>query len=248
MQTTSPNGAQESSYYHEYFSRGNSFNAVSLFYHSRILRYLQNSLPQVRGLTEIGVGFGYIAHLCAGKKLEYNGVEANLEQALRLNALGFKVDGASLETLRPDFTMHECVLLSHVLEHMDGFKAASEFLRQIHGRQRTGDHICVVCPDYLDMDGYFWDGDWSHGYPTTLRRTSQILRESGYEILSAKHWIGPGWTNPLVVSSFKLLMRLFPMRALDWFVHNICGKTPVGFRFMSAYGWRQLIVLARKVN
>lgn len=248
MQTKSPNAVGQSSYYHEYFSRGNTFNAVTLFYHARVLRYLRRALPATRALTEIGVGFGYIAHLCTQQKIEYNGVEANLEQAARLNALGFKVDGVSLENLRPDFVMHECVLLSHVLEHMDGFRAASVFLRQINERQGAGDHICIVCPDYLDMNGNFWDGDWSHGYPTTLRRTSQILRESGYEILTAKHWIGPGWTNPLVVNSFRLVMRLFPMRALDWLMHDVCKKTPIGFRFMSAFGWRQLIVLARKVT
>ncbi len=236
---------QMNSFYGEYYDRQIKPNKVCEFYHRNLFRIISKRIPGFSDLSilEIGAGFGYLAKICKEKDIAYQGIEGNPAQSEHLKKSGYDVICDFIPPL-PETRPCDVIYLSFVLEHADGWKSARELMLAINERLKAGKHIVIICPDVKDYKMHFWDCDWSHGYPTSLKRVKQLMTETGYEVSFGRHFTG-GFINPLMVFLLTGLFKLIPVRILDYFSEKIAG-TPLAYRFMVSFGWRQIILIGRK--
>jgi SAM-dependent methyltransferase len=144
--------------------------------------------PRGIDLLEIGCGRGYIG--VAAQKLgfrSFTGVEPNhlLAQYCR-NLLGSTIHEDSLPALDsvPDSSF-DLVVSAHVLEHATSPLEARKWCAEMSRVLRPGGYVLIVTPDAKDYGAYFWDTDWSHGYPVTPKRATQLLRDVGFDVAFA---------------------------------------------------------------
>ena len=214
-------------------------------WHRRMLQVIAERIPGFAGLSvlEVGTGWGYFARACREKGVAYSGLEMNADQAAALRAEGLDVVAGSIPPF-PEGKPAQVLYLSHVLEHASGFPQAKEMLNACHARLDPGGHVVIVCPDLLSWKEEFWGADWSHGFPTTLRRLEQIVAEAGFVLRDSRHHTA-GLMNPALVFLATSLFRLIPVHALDAVLKPLTGR-PLCYSFMGIFGWRQLLVIAEK--
>lgn len=233
--------------YREYFHERRptrSGERVIRWWHRRMLRFFLSRFPQLRhaAILEIGVGHGYFSDACVAAGMAYHGVEMNEEQAQRMRASGKDVVAAAVPPV-PTGPNVDVAWFSHVLEHAPTYLDALEMLRSTSARLCSRGYIVVISPDLRSQKWEFWGADWSHGFPTTLRRVQQLMTEAGFEVVLARHHTATA-TNPVVVSLITTLFRLIPYRLLDsalrpWNSRNLA------YSFMTVFGWRQILVIGQ---
>jgi SAM-dependent methyltransferase len=145
--------------------------ASSQWSNSTILRnFLRTTKVDSKGidLLEIGCGRGYIglASRTFGFR-SFTGIEPNHKLAEYCRELL----GATIhEELLPHLTSlpddsFDLVMSAHVIEHAMNPMEAREWCEEMFRVVRPGGHVLIVAPDVVDYKEYFWDTDWSHGYP-----------------------------------------------------------------------------------
>ncbi len=232
--------------YREYFeSRAPSEigSRVLALWHRRMFDIAARSVPSLRkggSILEIGAGHGYFAEVCGTRGVSYQGLEINVEQAERLRGRGYAVTAAAVPPL-PSGELVDCVWMSHVLEHSRDHVEAREMLSCTRSRCKSGGYVVITSPDLRSWRSEFWGADWSHGYPTTLRRVSQLVREVGMDIVAARGVVAT-LSNPVAVVLLSLLANCIPYRTFDA-VSTSLGGRDLGYSFMGTYGWRQVFVI-----
>jgi hypothetical protein len=136
--------------------------------------------------------------------------------------------------------------LSHVLEHSLTWLAAREMISTSKELLTENGFLVVVGPDALSWKKEFWNVDWSHGYPTTVRNVSQLFNDVGLFQISANHHRN-GSFNLLVQVIFALLSKI-PHRIVDRVLTPSRSKIGDGFLYSwkAIFGWRQILVIGRK--
>lgn len=106
--------------------------------------------------------------------------------------------------------------------------------------------MVVVGPDALSWKKEFWNVDWSHGYPTTIRNVSQLFNDVGLSRITAQHHRN-GSLNPIVRIVFALLSKI-PHRLVDRILTPARSKIGDGFMYSwkVIFGWRQILVKGHK--
>jgi len=238
--------------YDEYLERTNWKYSAGLltWVHKRILKTfirVAKLAPREVKLLEIGSGRGtggLIANQMAFAK--YIGVEPTKALAnFSRERYGHDVvedslpDLVSIESGSMDatFSVH---VLEHASTHLDAWAWVKEMKRIV----RPGGNILICTPDAQDYGTYFWDSDWSHGYPTTPRRLSQILQDHDLEIVFAgkMHF---GSLSPLVAAFSHFVALLLPTRLGDRITLRIFGR-PLISGLKIAILWGLTYVIARK--
>jgi hypothetical protein len=132
----------------------------------------------------------------------------------------------------------------HVLEHAPTYHAAREWCAEMMRVTRPGGSILIAAPDIRDYGTYFWDGDWSHGWPTTPRRVSQILRDLDLEVVveTSMHLGGLG---PLRALGAHVASAMIPTRLVDMATVKAVGR-PLASGLKVATLWGLAFVVARK--
>lgn len=162
--------------------------ASSQWSNSTILRnFLRTTKVDSKGidLLEIGCGRGYIglASRTFGFR-SFTGIEPNHKLAEYCRELL----GATIhEELLPHLTSlpddsFDLVMSAHVIEHAMNPMEAREWCEEMFRVVRPGGHVLIVAPDVVDYKEYFWDTDWSHGYPPTPKRVSQMFDDIGLDV------------------------------------------------------------------
>jgi hypothetical protein len=166
----------------------------------------------------------------------------NALQAAELRRQGFDVQAAAVPPLPPGPAVG-VVWMSHMLEHAPTYRDARAIVAAAAERLAHGGHLVVIGPDVLSSRGGFWDSDWSHGFPTSLRRVAQLLGEAGLQVVAKRHHtltVDGAWATVL-----SGLLRLVPCRLLDAALERLTGR-PLAYSFMTLLGWRQIFVVGRK--
>jgi SAM-dependent methyltransferase len=70
---------------------------------------------------------------------------------------------------------YDLVIMCDVFEHMNDTAMALAVLKEIHRVLRPGGRFFVLCPDYNHWEADFFNCDFSHSNPTTVRRMNQML-------------------------------------------------------------------------
>ena len=70
---------------------------------------------------------------------------------------------------------YDLIIMCDVFEHMNDTAMALAVLKEIHRVLRPGGRFFVLCPDYNHWKADFFNCDFSHSNPTTVRRMNQLL-------------------------------------------------------------------------
>ncbi len=194
--------------------------------------------PQTLDLLEIGCGRGYIG--LASKALNFRsftGIEPNhrLAQYCRelLNATIHEELLPHLHSLAND--SFDVVMSAHVLEHAMNPMEAREWCEEMNRVVRPGGYVLVVCPDVIDYKNYFWDTDWSHGYPPTPKRVSQIYDDIGLEVSYAgKMHLGRTGLGPAFLA--HAISGLIPTHLGDTLTARFFGRPLVSGLKITMWG------------
>jgi SAM-dependent methyltransferase len=160
-------------------------------------------------ILEIGPGHGELAALfwAAGYR-NYDIVEPNDAMREKLVARGVR---RSSSYLLPGFqeadATYDCIIMCDVFEHLNGAPEAQTCIAEAHRVLRPGGVFFILSPDYTDWEEDFFNCDFSHSNPTTVRRVVQMFRNAGFEPRAFRYLYGclPGASGWLLSRMIKLI-------------------------------------------
>lgn len=234
--------------YSEYFAarRPSSVGErIHRFWNRRMLTLAGRFIPGLASasILEVGPGLGFFAGVCRERKLRWRGVEMNHAQAQALQAQGFEVDAGAIPPFPPGPPV-DVIWMSHVLEHAPGYRDAFAMVSAAKERLEPGGRLVVIGPDVLSWRGEFWNCDWTHGFPTSLRRVEQLFGEAGLRVETARHHTATVATRG-VATLLGWILAAVPHNLLDALFTRLTGRT-FAYAFMVLFGWRQILVVGRK--
>jgi cyclopropane fatty-acyl-phospholipid synthase-like methyltransferase len=155
---------------------GNWLNAHAI---ERQFQFLSRHLPADRNLEilEIGPGHGeFASRLMAAEYKNYDAVEPNATLRAKLESLGVR---RAKSYLIPD--LHEAdgsydiIIVCDVLEHLNSSHDAQRFVSEAKRVLRRDGILFILSPDLMDWKEDFYNCDFSHSNPTTVRRTQELF-------------------------------------------------------------------------
>ena len=217
-------------------------------------RIVQNFIAEVKvipassSVLEFGCGLGRIAQVCTDLEfMHYAAVEPNstLANEARASVPGILVDENYLPFISEKFVESFDLALSfHVLEHAPNPYEARDWVEAMATTLKPGGALLISGPDIRDYKNSFWDSDWSHGYPLTPARVSQILTDLGLHIIcSTSIHFGSKRFIPRFVA--KMFAFVLPTRIIDSITVKLFGR-PLATGLKIALLWGVTFVVAQK--
>jgi len=208
---------------------------------------------QSASVLEVGTGVGRIAVEISRLGHNYMGVEptSSLRVAAqdRLRQIGssHQVVNSSLPELSgvPD-AYYSHALAVHVLEHAPSADMAFEWLRGIARTVVPGGRILIICPNFLDLKGYFFDTDWTHQWVSTTSRIAVLGEEIGLEVVDEFDLQGT-FKSSIVRLFLSGIGKIFPTRVANNFFRRFFGLRGIGSGVQTAFFWRMSWVQFKKV-
>lgn len=203
------------------------------------------SSPELQ-LVEIGTGTGRIAKVIRDTKLcNYRGVEPNPKIAQHARALGFDISEESLPNLQESWrAKFDATISLHVLEHAPTYLDAREWLKEMKRITKEGGVILVAAPDIRDYGNYFWESDWSHGWPTTPQRVRQIMDDLDLKIIFEGS-LHLGSTSRVAAVFSHMIDLLLPTRTVDALT-RLLVRRPLASGLKIATIWGLTFVVGQK--
>ena len=230
--------------YGEYLARSNWKRSEPL--QNWVVRRILKSIQKICRLDletckvlEIGAGTGRAGEIIRDLGLSnYLGVEPTRKLAdYCRNVRALNVISEALPNLisLSDDEFSLCFSI-HVLEHAPTYLDARSWLDEMLRVIEPGGFCVVVAPDIRDYKDYFWDSDWSHGFPTSPRRVTQLFTDLDAEIIyeGTLHF---GSTNLGFAFLSHLISIVMPTRLLDMATKKLTGRPLAsGINFALFYG------------
>lgn len=140
-------------------------------------------------VLEIGPGRGGFARACDVHSMDYTCLD--ISRPLLRALTGRK----RLETFAPPIPLADAhfdlAYAANLLEHMPGFRAANGLLEEMARVARPGGLICHRVPNVMAWGNHFWNGDYTHSFPTTPRNVSQAYLDAGLHVEAVYPVSGP---------------------------------------------------------
>lgn len=209
---------------------------------ARQFRFVSSHLAQGHAsrILEIGPGLGEFARQFIERGFrEYDVVEPNAIMRARLQELGVR---AARNYLIPDLMEEDCtfdlIIVCDVFEHLNDAREASRFIAEANRILKPGGLILIVSPDLMDWREDFYNCDFSHSNPTTVRRTLEMFHNEGMRLVEFAYLYAcfSGATGYLLSRLIKL--------ATFWTSGESTDFKPYKLRLTFL---RRFMVLARKV-
>jgi SAM-dependent methyltransferase len=142
-------------------------------------RFLSAHLPVDRKpeILEIGPGRGeFAARLMEGGYTNYDVVEPNATLRATLASLRIRHSKSYLipDLLEADES-YDAIIVCDVLEHLNDTRDARRFVSEARRVLRVGGILFILSPDLMDWKEDFYNCDFSHSNPTTVRRTHEMF-------------------------------------------------------------------------
>ena len=242
---------KENSFYDEYTTHRRPWTKAEnslRWFHFKLFRQfssVSSIAVQDMNFVEVGVGFGYLPDKMESLVKSYTGIDMNKKIVDAMNASNRKAILGSVPPFPPELSKETNVIwMSNVLEHARDWQHAREMLASAYNALAKSGELVIVCPDLYSWKEEFWSGDWSHGFPTTLRRTEQILNDVGFTVTYKKHHTCAQF-NPFCIFFLDRIFSLIPIRVIDYFFFLFFKKT-FAYSFMTVFGWRQIFLIGKK--
>jgi len=216
-------------------------------WHGRLLKLaLRGFRNAPKSVLEIGPGHGYFAEHCRHAGFTYEFCDTSPAVFSKMNKLGFQGHLGLVQDVAPNLGKYDLIWMSHVLEHSPSWLAAREMVSTCRDLLSDEGYVVVVGPDALSWRREFWNVDWSHGYPTTIRNVSQLYNDVGLiNTVGLHHRNG---SSSVGVRAIFFLISLVPHRLIDRCLTPSRYKVGDGFMYSwkAIFGWRQICVIGRK--
>jgi SAM-dependent methyltransferase len=142
-------------------------------------RFLSRHLPvdTKPEILEIGPGHGeFAARLMAQGYANYDVVEPNVTLLAKLESLGVRRARSYLipDLLEADES-YDAIIVCDVFEHLNDTRDAQRFVSEAKRVLRSGGILFILSPDLMDWKEDFYNCDFSHSNPTTVRRTHEMF-------------------------------------------------------------------------
>ncbi len=184
----------------------------------QVLLRLQRQSATLNRILEIGPGWGELADLCRAEQIQYFAIEINRLRAASLVERGIP----TIMTYTPPIPLRagefDAVVALNVIEHMPDLPTALRFLREMMRIARPGALICINCPDLVLSGSAFWDADYTHNFPTSMRRMIQMYRDQGLTIVDATYFAGI--ITGSLATPVGCLARFFPAGLIGYITRS----------------------------
>lgn len=165
-------------------------------------RFLRQHFPcgPETAILEIGPGHGELARLFlqAGFR-NYDIVEPNAAMRERLRSLGVRqARDYLIPSIRENDSSYELIIVSNVFEHLNGTEEGQIFIAEAARVLQPQGAVFLLSPDYLEWREDFFNCDFSHSNPTTVRRVVQMFQNAEMEAVAFCYLYScfrgfPGW-------------------------------------------------------
>lgn len=203
--------------------------------------------PGQTKIVEIGAGSGRGGRqsLQLGFK-DYLGVEPTPVMATHCETVHkLKIARDSLPNLTSlKSESFDALFAINVLEHAPTYEAALSWVKEMLRILKPGGKILLFAPDMRDCGAYFWDQDWSHGYPTTPQRVTQLLQGLNVAI-EVSTTMKLGSINSLKKLIARLITLLIPTRFVDSISMRTLGR-PLASGLKIATLWGSIFIVGTK--
>jgi cyclopropane fatty-acyl-phospholipid synthase-like methyltransferase len=216
-----------------------------------VKRFLGNEKSAI--VLEIGTGVGRIADEVSRLGFAYIGVEpteslrsATEQRLTQLNTNNAVIDSSlpELHGLDNDYFTH--ALAVHVLEHATSAESAAEWIEGITRKVKVGGRILIVCPNFLDLKGHFFDTDWTHQWVSTTSRIAVLGEELGLKVKTETD-LRFTYGNIFARSILAAFSKFFPTQLMNGLFRRVFGLRNFGSGIQTALFWRMSWVEFEKV-
>jgi len=215
-------------------------------WHGRLLAMALETIEAPRRVLEIGPGHGYFAEVCSAKGLEYRYCDTSPSVHRKMADLGYQGELGLITEVADRLGEFDLIWMSHVLEHSPSWLDAREMIDCSRSLLSKSGALVVISPDLLSWGDEFWNVDWSHGYPTTVRNVSQLLSDVGFREIVAKHH--RNGSSSLFQRALMAALSVIPHRVVDRLLtpkRHVLGDGMM-YSWKVIFGWRQIFVRALK--
>ena len=213
-------------------------------WHGKLLKLALEDEHSVKRILEVGPGHGYFAKHCETNGLIYEFCDTSPAVFSKMQKLGYSGHLGPLSELLPNIGKFDMVYMSHVLEHSPSWIDARQLLDDCNKVLKNQGKLVIVSPDVLNWKHEFWNVDWSHGYPTSIRNITQLCSDLGFTNIEAKHHRNAS-TSVIVRAVFCILAKI-PHRLIDRIISPTRYQFGDGFTYSwkAVFGWRQIFIKA----
>lgn len=162
-------------------------------------RFLSTHLPRTDAdILEIGPGHGEFAErIMRGGYRNYDVVEPNGRMREKLEGLGARrVKDYLIPDLREADASYDAIVICDVFEHLNDTREAQRFIAEAARVLRPGGILFILSPDLMDWKEDFYNCDFSHSNPTTVRRTHEMFMNEGLSTAEYRYSYS-GFSGPL---------------------------------------------------
>lgn len=166
---------------------------------------------KVQDVLELGPGRGPFAGQCLQHELTYTCADISARLLSDLKHLPRRVQ-ASVPPLPFASEQFDVSFAANFLEHMLDFRHAYDLVDEMRRVTRPGGLVCHCVPNVMDWGLQFWNGDYTHSFPTTPRRAAQLYLDLGLRDIAIYPLSGP-WIGTLAHFG-NLIGKVIPV----WFI------------------------------
>jgi len=201
-----------------------------------------NPLLENCHVLELGPGDGYIANIVEKIGCQYLGIEASKEVAEKLIKKGYSINRTFVPPLPEGIGKFNYCFMLHIIEHMKDMYTASKLIEDVSNHLTKNGKLIMASPDYSKWKTDFYDCDYTHHLPFTIRRLRQMLINLDFQIVRETIYIGP-------IFGYKALplywiIRLLYSRTIDE-IFNRFIKNDIWYRGYLTF-LPSLLIIAQK--
>jgi 2-polyprenyl-3-methyl-5-hydroxy-6-metoxy-1,4-benzoquinol methylase len=142
-------------------------------------------------ILELGPGDGYIANIATESGCQYLGIDASKEVAENLAGKGYSIIRALVPSLPEGIGKFDYCFMLHIIEHMKDMLTAIKLIEDVSAHLMENGKLILTSPDYARWKTDFYDCDYTHHLPITIKRLRQLLSNLGFQIVYETIYVGP---------------------------------------------------------
>jgi len=147
-------------------------------------------------ILEIGPGYGELAaRIMAAGYANYDVVEPNPVLRAKIASLGLRLTKSyRIPDIDEPDESYDAIIACDVFEHLNDSREAQRFIAEAKRVLRGGGILFILSPDFMDWKEDFYNCDFSHSNPTTVRRTREMFLNEEL-VTEANRYMYSGFTG-----------------------------------------------------